>query len=371
MASSTGEVPTSAGFDYDRLSELKAFDESKTGVKGLVDAGIVEIPRIFIEPPENTMKPAENGDTQFIFPIIDLREIDGDPIRRKQAVDEVRKASETWGFFEVINHGVPASTLEEMLEGVRRFYDQDPEVKKKMYIRDKTRKVIHYSNFDLYSSRAANWRDSIFCLMAPDPPQPQELPHVLRDILMEYSKQTMKLGFSLFGLLSEALGLSPNHLKDMECAEGLGLTCHYYPPCPQPELTLGTSKHADGNFITVLLQDQIGGLQVLHKDQWVDVPPMPGALVINIGDLLQLISNDRFKSVEHRVLVNRRGPRVSVAGSFSTGFFPSSPRLYGPIKELLSEENTPKYREITVREYSAHFIAKGLDGTSALLHFRL
>ena len=104
---------------------------------------------------------------------------------------------------------------------------------------------------------------------------------------MEYSKQVMKLGILLFELISEALGLNPNHLYDMDCAEGLVVMCHYYPPCPQPELTMRVSKHADTDFLTVLLQDHIGGLQVLIDDKWIDVSPQPGALVVNLGDLLQ------------------------------------------------------------------------------------
>lgn len=186
---------------------------------------------------------------------------------------------------------------------------------------------------------------------------------------MEYSENVHKLGVTLFELLSEALGLKPDHLIGLDCAKGHLILSHYYPPCPEPELTMGTSKHSDPDFLTILLQDQIGGLQVLYENQWIDVPPVPGALVVNIGDLLQLVSNDRFKSVEHQVLANHAGPRVSIACFLTPHLHPST-RLYGPIKELLSEDRPPVYKETSLKDFIAYYDKKGLDGNSALTHFK-
>lgn len=86
--------------------------------------------------------------------------------------------------------------------------------------------------------------------------------------------------------------------------------------------------------------------------------------------ILQLISNDRFKSVEHRVLASHRGPRVSVACFFTLHIYPTT-RLYGPIKELLSQDNPAVYRETSLKDFIAYYDNKGLGGNSALAHFML
>ncbi|MBA0830872.1 hypothetical protein Goarm_015372 [Gossypium armourianum] len=252
------EDPTTRKPEYDRLSQLKSFDETRAGVKGLVDSGIKHVPRMFHHQFENN---SVSCGIQVSIPIIDLEKVKQNRTTREEIVGKVRNASKTWGFFQVLNHGIPMNVMEEMKDGARRFFEQDVESKSRFFSRDYTKRVVYNSNFDLYSAPAAKWRDTVVCSMAPNPPKPEELPAVFRDIMLEYSKQVMNLGYLLFELLSEALGLNPDYLKDIDCAKGLVMLSHYYPICPQPELTLGSSKHADNGFLTILLQDNVGGLQ--------------------------------------------------------------------------------------------------------------
>uniref|UniRef100_A0A803KSU9 Fe2OG dioxygenase domain-containing protein n=1 Tax=Chenopodium quinoa TaxID=63459 RepID=A0A803KSU9_CHEQI len=346
---------------YDRINNLKAFDEEKTGVKGLVDGGVEKVPSIFVRPLEDRSKDLGTNAENIGVPVIDFAHVGESDGQIDKVVNEIISASKKWGFFQVINHEIPLELLEKMIEGARMFHEQDDEAKKQIYSRDFfSKKASFLSNHDLYKSKAANWRDTFYFNALTGEVDPQELPPICKDVTLEYVDHMVKFVNNILQLLSMGLGLKPKHLEELDISKGWSLGCHYYPACPEPQLTLGTNGHADITFLTVLLQDQVGGLQVLHENQWVNVEPITGALII--------VSNGRLKSVYHRSTVNSVGPRISVP-FFVQGFF-SSKKIYGPIKELTSEENPPIYREFSTEENLTHFFSKSLDEIG-IDHFKL
>ncbi|KAL5561860.1 hypothetical protein UlMin_031607 [Ulmus minor] len=356
---------------YGRAKEVEEFDKSKAGVKGLVDSGVVKIPRFFIIPPEILNKASNKGDVSLQVPVIDLSCVGESGQRRAEIVNDIREAAETWGFFQMVNHGVPKLVMEELLRSFRRFHEQPNEEKMKWYSQDMSNLVRFYS-YGNYSSRPtpANWRDSLNCNFQDKPLDLEALPHVCKREIEEYMKCVVKLKDMVSELLSEALGLESDFLGSISCMKSRQIFSHYYPVCPEPEKTLGTTNHSDPNFLTILLQDNIGGLQVLYQDQWVDVPSIDGALVANIGDFMQIISNDKFKSVEHRVLAGngRNVARLSAACFFYPG---DTKKPYGPLQELVSEKNCSLYREVDFEGFMSHYRSKGLDGRSAIPNFKL
>ncbi|KAI3504151.1 hypothetical protein L1887_32696 [Cichorium endivia] len=367
VLTNTLEVESAIGSIYDRESEVKAFNDSKTGVKGLIDAGISKIPRIFIhDQPIINDSTSSTTQNQFNIPVIDLKGTNF----TSDIIQNVREACENWGFFQIINHGIPKKVMDEMIGVVRAFHEMETEEKIKYYSRDFRKRFLYVSNFHLFTGDSAVWSDSFLSVMAPNRPRSEEIPSICRETLTEYSNHIMKLGSNLLKLFSEALGLEPNHLQNLGCDEGLFIMGHYYPICPQPELTLGTNCHTDAGFFTIILQDLLGGLQILHQNDWVNVSPLPGALVVNVGDLLQLITNDKFKSVHHRVLSQKVMPRISVAAIFRPFHEGIESKIYKPIKELVTKENPRVYMDTSLKEYATLRLTKGMD-QSALTPFKV
>ena len=126
--------------------------------------------------------------------------------------------------------------------------------------------------------------------MAPHELDPEELPEVCRKEVIEWDMCAKRVAEAVMELLSEGLGLDAEKFKKLTFSESRSLVGIYYPYCPQPDLTLGLTPHTDPGIVTVLLQNEIEGLQVKHQERgWVPVKPVPGGVIVNIGDFLQVM----------------------------------------------------------------------------------
>lgn len=142
------------------------------------------------------------------------------------------------------------------------------------------------------------------------------------------------------------------------------INLNYYPACPNPELTAGVGAHSDVSTITVLLQDDTGGLYVRASDgdKWIHVPPIKGALVVNIGDVLQIMSNDRYKSIEHCAFPSKSRNRVSVPIFVN----PGSDAVIGPFPEILESGERPIYKQVRYSDYFNYFFSKAHEGKKTM-----
>ncbi|XP_071908448.1 1-aminocyclopropane-1-carboxylate oxidase homolog 4-like [Coffea arabica] len=351
----------------DRMEQLKEFDESKMGVKGLSDSGVSTIPSIFLHPPE-TLSDLKSSTTSCStgIPVVDLSNLHSD-FHRPRIVEQIREAASSWGFFHVVNHGVPVSVLDETIAAIRAFHEQPREEKAEYYKRDQEgHGVMYASNNDLYRSQAACWHDSLQLWMSPQPPKAEDIPEVCRRQVVEWDVHAKKVADTVMELLSLGLGLEAGKFKELTFSDARAVVGIIYPPCPQPDLTMGMTSHTDPGTITVLLQNQVPGLQVKHGDAWVDVKPLPGGLIINMGDFLQIVSNGEYRSVQHRVLANATNEhRLSIVTFFNLTKWREL-GTYGPLPELLSPEKPALYRDFTLQQFYDNFYSKGLDSKSLI-----
>ncbi|KAM0990039.1 hypothetical protein ACFX13_008715 [Malus domestica] len=351
---------------YDRVKQVKEFDESKMGVKGLSDSGITSIPQFFIHDPQtlSDLKPPYKNTTTTI-PTIDLSHINS-AAHRPKIIDQMKSAAKNFGFFQVTNHGVPVSVLGETVNAVKAFHEQPHEVKSKYYKREEGKGVMYASNNDLYRTTAASWHDSLQVWMSPERPEVEEIPEACREEVVAWDLHATKVAEDVMELLSEGLGLEGRRFKELTFSDKRALLGHCYPYCPQPDRTVGIRAHTDPGIITVLLQNHVPGLQVRHGNEWLDVKPVPGGLIINVGDLLQIISNGEYTSVQHRVLANPwKEARISVVIFFNLSKWRED-GYCGPLPELLSPEKPPVYRDFTAQEFLGNFYGKGIDTKSLI-----
>ncbi|XP_028790776.1 protein DOWNY MILDEW RESISTANCE 6 [Neltuma alba] len=298
-------------------------------------------------------------------PIIDLASPD-----RALLLLQIREACKSYGFFQVINHGVPGEVVNNMLEVAYEFFKLPVEEKMKLYSDDPSKTMRLSTSFNVKKEKVHNWRDYLRLHCHPLDeylPEWPSNPPSFKEIVRRYCLEVRALGMRIEEDIGESLGLRKDHIKEVLGDQGQHMAVNYYPACPQPDLTYGLPGHTDPNALTILLQDlQVAGLQVLKDRRWLAVNPHPHAFVINIGDQLQALSNGVYKSVWHRAVVNAEKPRLSVASFLC----PSNEALIGPAEQLTQNGSEPIYRAFTYAEYYNKFWSRNLDQDHCLELFR-
>jgi isopenicillin N synthase-like dioxygenase len=109
-----------------------------------------------------------------------------------------------------------------------------------------------------------------------------------RDVVTQYSKEMQCLAKRLLSIISRSLNLPPSYIEDAVGDVYQNITVSFYPPCPQPDLALGLQSHSDMGAITLLIQDDVGGLEVLKDDKWVLVQPLTNAIVVILADMTEV-----------------------------------------------------------------------------------
>ncbi|PON99737.1 Isopenicillin N synthase [Trema orientale] len=328
------------------------------GVKGLSEAGLRSLPTQYIQPLEERISSVNN---QVMFgrsiPIIDMSNWD-DP----KMADSICDAAEKWGFFQIVNHGVPLEVLESVQVATHRFFAL-PAEEKNMYSKENSpsNSVRYGTSFTPQAERALEWKDYLSLFYVSDDEASALWPSACKDETLEYMKKTDIVIKRLLDVLMKRLNVTKiDDEKENLLMGSKRINLNFYPICPNPDLTVGVGRHSDVSTLTILLQDEIGGLyvRVEEDDNWVHVPPIKGSLVINIGDALQIMSNGRYKSVEHRVAANGNSDRISVPIFVN----PRPSDLISPFPEVLANEEKALYKQVLYSDYVKHFFRKAHDG---------
>ncbi|MED6223334.1 hypothetical protein PIB30_073026 [Stylosanthes scabra] len=337
------------------------------GVKGLYEMGLKSLPKQYIQPLEERMSMENNKVvSQESIPIIDMSNNNNCDVE-----DAICDAAERWGFFQVINHGVPIQVLESVKDATYRFYELAAEEKVKYTKENSASKNVRYgSSFSPDAEKALEWKDYLSLFYVSDDEAIATWPHACRDEALEYMKKSEALIKRLLNILMKRLNVSEiDETKEALLMGSRRINLNYYPVCPNHDLTVAIGRHSDVSTLTILLQDQTGGLFVRTEDRrgWIHVSPIPGALVINIGDALQIMSNGRYKSIEHRVTANGSKTRVSVPIFVN----PRPSDVIGPFVEVLANGEKAKYKSVLYSDYVRYFFKKAHDGKMTIEYAKI
>lgn len=278
----------------------------------MADLNIASYPPLFRQPiqsidPDDSIK--EISDSDYL-PLIDLECLN---------LDTLDDACKDWGLFRLVNHGVPITLLNQLEDHARKLFSLSFESKKAVFVNPISyfwgtpaltasgealsrgpQNVNWVEGFNVPLSQLSQFQDD-------DPAK-----ETFRHLLEKYGMHLDRLATTIYKAMAKNLGLDPEQ-SNCYLSESTGLVRVYrYPHCFSPDHVWGMDVHTDSSVFSILNQDEVGGLQFFKDDKWLHVIPISNTLVVNLGDMMQAMSNDEYKSVKHRVKVNKHEERISI-----------------------------------------------------------
>nr|UEC50075.1 flavonol synthase [Lilium cernuum] len=308
-------------------------------------------------PPEFIRSEHEQpGITTFHGPIPEIPVIDFSDPDRSRIDRAIADAAREWGFFQLVNHGIPSEVIAELQRVGREFFEEVPQEEKEAIAT-----VPGSGSFEGYGTKLQKdldgkkaWVDYLFHNVWPQkrvnykfwPKNPKDY----RKANEEYTKYLLGVMDEMLKSLSVGLGLEEHVLKEASGGEDIELLMkiNYYPRCPRPDLALGVVQHTDMSVLTILVPNDVPGLQVFKDDHWFDAKYIPNALVVHIGDQIEILSNGTYKSVLHRTTVKKEKARMSWPVFCS----PPGDMVVGPLPQFVSDENPAKYKTKKYKDYA-------------------
>ncbi len=301
-----------------------------------------------------------------VIPVVDLTKFTkGNEAQRKEFVAELGEAFHSIGFVGVKNHGVPMELINDFYTKSKEFFALDKDVKEKYEIPGLAgqRGYTSYGKEHAKGSTVADLKEffQIGQEVSESHPAPEDYPaNVQTDEVPEFPKLGMQLyrafesaGSALLRAIAIHLDLGEDYFdKQIKDGSSILRAIHYPPITEEPKSAIRAEQHEDINLITLLVGASAGGLQLLNKeDKWLDIEPEEDEIVINVGDMLQRLTNNYLKSTTHRVVNPPKEewhkPRLSIP------FFlhPVPDMDLTCLDKCVTDENPLQYAPITAGEY--------------------
>ncbi|KAI3929457.1 hypothetical protein MKW92_050480 [Papaver armeniacum] len=289
--------------------------------------------------------------TVDLSPFLNCNEADSDDDQlldqRKKIKQVINEACSEFGFFQILNHGVPNSLMSQTLDLSQTFFNYPDEEKLKCSLAPlpvgynrQSSPHTGQNEYLLFSPRIG------FDRIYPDTPAG------FREISEEIFSHLTKTGLVVERILNECLNLPPNFPHEYNPDRAHDIMVHRsYQPATDSENN-GLHSHQDPNYFTFVFQDNIGGLEVLKDDMWIPVIPSEGCIIINIGDVLQVLSNNRYKSATHRVV----RPTAAQQNRHSIIYFYGleGDKWVEPLPQFTKTiDEKPKYKGFYYKDYTA------------------